>query len=177
MNNEDKQLLDQVVGHVSEDKVIKVKMLHEDAIIPTYATPGSAGFDLCCVENITINPGETVPIPTGLAFEIPEGYEIQIRPRSGHSLKTKLRVANSPGTIDADYRGEVKVIMENTDYVRAVVSQGHDLGADGGYPISIKKGTKIAQAVLCYVPKMKFEVVEALSDTKRGGGGFGSTGS
>lgn len=144
-------------------KQIKVNTLklHEDAMIPEYKTPGASGVDLRTVKTIVIEPKDTVIVGTGLAFEIPEGYEMQIRPRSGLSAKTKLRVANSPGTIDSDYRGEVGIILDNTSNV---------------LPITIEAGERIAQAVIQKVEQVIFEEVDQLSDTKRGKGGFGSTG-
>lgn len=139
---------------------VKVKKIHPDAVIPQYKTSGSAGFDLYAIEDVEIQPGETKQIRTGLIFEIPEGYEIQIRPRSGMSLKTPLRISNAPGTIDSDYRGEVMIIAENTSIV----------------PFSVEKGTRIAQGVLQKVPQAEFIEVERVSETERGEGGFGSTG-
>lgn len=141
---------------------VRVKKLREDAVIPEYKTEGAAGFDLVAAEDVTINAGETVTVPTGLAFEIPEGYELQIRPRSGLSLKTPLRIANSPGTIDSDYRGEVKIIITNTGQ------------CDDYY--NIYKGDRIAQGVIVPVMRAEFEEVDELSETSRGYGGFGSTG-
>jgi dUTP pyrophosphatase len=138
---------------------VKLKM-DEGASIPFYATPGASGFDISSMEDYIIFPGETVLVKTGLYFDIPEGYELQIRPRSGVSFKTGLRVANSPGTIDADYRGEVKVIMCN---------QGSNIE-------KISKGDRIAQGVFAEVPKATFILDEQLSETERGAGGFGSTG-
>lgn len=145
---------------------IKIKKVHKDAAIPNYATNGSSGFDLHCIEKVVILPGETVLVKTGLIFEVPEGYELQIRPRSGLSLNTPLRISNSPGTIDSDYRGEVCVIIENT-------SNMHD---KTGIVKVIEKGDRIAQGVICPVIRADFDVVESLSDTERGEGGFGSTG-
>lgn len=142
---------------------VKVKRLHPDAIIPKYAKPGDAGFDLVAVEEVIIAPGETFLVSTGLAFEIPEGYELQIRPRSGMSAKTKLRIANAPGTIDSGYRGEVKIIVNNIDEWNSFAEM-------------IAPGDRIAQGVLQRVPKARFEVVESLSESDRGEGGFGSTG-
>lgn len=139
---------------------VKVKKIHPNAVIPQYKTSGSAGFDLYTIEDVEIQPGETKQIRTGLIFEIPEGYEIQIRPRSGMSLKTPLRISNAPGTIDSDYRGEVMIIAENTSIV----------------PFSVEKGTRIAQGVLQKVPQAEFIEVEKVSETERGEGGFGSTG-
>lgn len=139
---------------------INVKKLHEDAVIPTYATAGSAGFDLYALEATVVDPGETTLIRTGLAFGIPEGYEVQIRPRSGLSLKTKLRVVNAPGTVDQDYIDEVKVIMENT----------RDIHTE-----RIEKHQRIAQGVLKPVPRATFTEVAEIDETERTGG-FGSTG-
>jgi len=146
---------------------IKIKKLHEDAIVPKYKTKGSAGFDLYALEDVSIDSQETQLIKTGLSFEIPEGFVLDIRPRSGMSLKTTFRIANSPGTIDSDYRGEVCVIGQNT------------FVADGAYhrgPLEINKGDRIAQGVLICINKAEFEIVEELSDTERGERGFGSTG-
>lgn len=139
---------------------IKVKKLHPDAVIPKYQTDGSAGFDLHAVEDVVIGTDGTELVRTGLAFEIPQGYEMQIRPRSGLSLKTKLRIANAPGTIDSDYRGEVGIVVDNTTVV----------------PHLIRKGDRIAQGVIQAVSRAAFQEVDKLTDTQRGDGGFGSTG-
>jgi len=138
---------------------IKVKKTDESATIPKYAHKGDSGFDLASIEAVTISPGETKLISTGLSFSVPEGYEMQVRPRSGLSAKTKLRISNSPGTVDSNYRGEVKVIAENT---------GHRI-------IFIEKGDRIAQGVICPVYEAVF-IEESLEDTERGSGGFGSSG-
>lgn len=183
------------------DKInVKVKRLSDDAVIPQYATEGSAGFDLIAIEDVIIEPGETKLVPTGLAFEIPQGYEIQIRPRSGVSLKTALRVVNSPATIDSDFRGEVKVIIENTsdnsdnfvDFTEGLINGNYlvavndnwdmkEVGADffcvrPCVPYLIRKGDRIAQGVLQRVPIANFIEVDELDETERGAGGFGSTG-
>lgn len=180
---------------------VKIRRLHPDAVIPQYATELAAGFDLVAVEDVIIAPGETALVPTGLAVEIPPGYEMQVRPRSGISLKTKLRVANSPGTVDADYRGEVGVIADNTrpdngriwaiykaltpglgDHVTDVVDlvDGSAEEIDGGSfspgTYIIRKGDRIAQGVIVPVIRANFEVADELSETERGDGGFGSTG-
>jgi dUTP pyrophosphatase len=146
---------------------IKVKKLnHFDSsfALPSYETKDAAGADLrACFEDkkdFQIGPGERVLIPTGLSFEIQPGFEVQIRPRSGLSLKTQLLVVNSPGTIDADYRGEVKIILGNL----------------GNEAFTIKHGDRIAQMVLAPIHQAEFFVVDELSDTARGDGGFGSTG-
>lgn len=137
---------------------MRIKKLHDDAMIPVYATSGSAGFDLHANEERWINPSETLAISTGLAFEIPEGYELQVRPRSGLSLKTDLRVIL--GTVDSDYCGEVKIIVQN-------------VGKEIDY---IRKYDRIAQAVLSPVVQTTFIVVDELDQTVRGNNGFGSTG-
>lgn len=155
--------------------IVKIKKLHEDAIIPEYQTEGAAGFDLHALETTDIYAGQTVLVRTGLAFEIPKGYELQIRPRSGMSLTTKLRVANSPGTVDADYRGEVCIIMENIEPTLVTVDGGVE-DVSFKYGTFVEKGERIAQAVLKRVERADFIVVEELSDTKRGSGGFGSSG-
>lgn len=130
-------------------------------MLPEYKTSGAAAFDFESMIDIIINPNETKIIPTGLAFEIPDGYELQVRPRSGLSAKTKLRVSNSPGTIDSDYRGEVCIILDN-------------ISSEESY--TINKGERIAQGVISKVEKITFEEVENLSETERGEAGFGSTG-
>lgn len=154
---------------------IKIKRLHPDAIIPQYATESASGFDLVAIEETAIAQGETKLIKTGLALEVPNGFELQIRPRSGLSLKTNLRVANSPGTVDADYRGEIGVIITN------IGSSCHDrfgngCGCQSDGRILIKKGDRIAQGVICPVVRGMFMGSESLNETKRGDGGFGSTG-
>jgi dUTP pyrophosphatase len=147
-----------------EYRTVKIKKLHPDAIVPQYSTPGAAGFDLVAIETVILNPGETKLVKTGLAVEIPAGYEMQVRPRSGTSLKTTLRVANAPGTIDSDYRGEVCVIVTNTEAYL------------DGAPSYVDKGDRIAQGVIAPVIQAQFEIAEELSSTDRGAGGFGSTG-
>ena len=139
---------------------LKVKLLNDFTKVPEYATKGSAAFDLSSSEDVVLYVGNTKLIPTGLAFEIPEGFELQIRPRSGMSYKTGFRIANSPGTIDSDYRGEVSIIAET----------------NGEAIVHIKKGDRIAQAVLAPVTQAEFEVINDLTETERGEGGFGSTG-
>ncbi|WP_456469726.1 dUTP diphosphatase [Caminibacter sp.] len=140
--------------------VLKIKKLNSKAVIPSYQTEEAAGFDLHSIENTVINPGERKLIGTGLAFEIERGYEVQIRPRSGLAFKHGITVLNSPGTIDSDYRGEIKVLLIN----------------HGSEPFEIKYGERIAQAVVAPVIQAEIVEVENLSDTERGSGGFGSTG-
>ncbi len=144
---------------------IKIKKLNTEAVVPKYATPGSSGFDLVAIEDVIIPSGETKLVKTGLAISVGEGYELQVRPRSGLSLKTFLRVSNSPGTVDSDFIGEVCVIMTNTQDV-----------SRSQLPITIKKGDRIAQGVVCPVIQVEFEEVDSLEATVRGTGGYGSTG-
>lgn len=163
---------------------IPIEKCHEDAKIPVYANLTDAGADLYAIEDIVINPGETVLVPTGLKVAIPRGYEIQVRPKSGRALKTKMRVANSPGTVDSGYRDEIKVIIDNIEPPFKDINYHFD---DEGKVIidsilhgssySISKGDKFAQLVLSEVPKMDFVEVESVSKyTGNRGGGFGSTG-
>jgi dUTP pyrophosphatase len=147
---------------VSLDQKVLVKKLHPDAIIPSYAKPGDAGFDLFAVEDLVVMPGQTAIIKTGLAVAIPEGFEMQIRMRSGASLKTPLIVANAPGTVDSGYRGEVGIIVRNTHST---------------LPYTVHKGGRIAQGVIAPVVTAEFTEVDELPDSERGAGGFGSTGS
>lgn len=128
--------------------------------VPRKATPGSAGFDIAAADEITIAPGQVGAVPTGFAIAIPEGFEAQVRPRSGLALKHGVTVLNAPGTIDADYRGEVKVILIN----------------HGTLPFRIAVGDRIAQLVIAPVTDAGFELVQELDATSRGTGGFGSTG-
>ena len=141
---------------------ILIKKLSKEVSLPKYETEGSSGLDLaaCIDKDIEIKPGKSEIIPTGLAIAIPENFEIQIRPRSGLAAKNQISVLNTPGTIDSDYRGELKVILINLSDKNFIV----------------EKGLRIAQMVLCPVVKAKLKEVESLEDTKRGSGGFGSTG-
>jgi dUTP pyrophosphatase len=141
---------------------VQVKKINQSAEIPKYMTTGSAGCDVkaCLPQPLEILPGKRAAVPTGLAFGIPEGYEVQVRPRSGLSIKQGLTVVNSPGTIDSDYRGEVMVLMIN-------------LGAE---PVRLQHGDRIAQLVIKKVEQIQWKSVDDLSQTDRGAGGFGSTG-
>ncbi len=141
---------------------ILIKRLAKEVLLPKYETDGSSGLDLAAYveENIEIKPGKSEIIPTGLAVEIPKNFEIQIRPRSGLAAKSQISVLNTPGTIDADYRGEIKVILINL----------------GNKSFIVEKGLRIAQMVLCPIVQAKLKEVESLEDTRRGTGGFGSTG-
>lgn len=140
---------------------VEIQKLNENAKIPLYAHSTDAGADVFSAEDITLAAGETKIIKTGLKVAIPIGYEIQVRPRSGLSAKTGIRVANAPGTIDSDYRGEVGIILHNT----------------AAAPYEIKIGDKIAQLVISPVPMIKWKEVATISDnTDRSTGGFGSSG-
>jgi dUTP pyrophosphatase len=128
--------------------------------LPSYATPGAAGLDVVAAEDATLAPGARHAVATGFAVAIPPGYEVQVRPRSGLALKHGITCLNTPGTIDSDYRGEVKVILAN-------------LGAD---PFEVRRGERIAQLVPAPVQRAAFREVDDLDATARGAGGFGSTG-
>jgi dUTP pyrophosphatase len=128
--------------------------------LPAYATSGAAGMDVVSAEEVTIAPGARHAVATGLAVAIPEGYEIQVRPRSGLALKHGITVPNTPGTIDSDYRGELKVILINL----------------GDEPFAIQRGDRVAQLVLAPVVQAAWDEVAELDETDRGAGGFGSTG-
>jgi len=129
-------------------------------MLPAYETPQSAGMDVRCTEHIVMNPGERVLAKTGLYVEIPAGFEIQVRPRSGFALKQGVTVLNTPGTIDADYRGEIGVILMN----------------HSSTVVEFAKGDRIAQLILARVERIEWQITESLSGTKRGQHGFGSTG-
>ncbi|WP_145333312.1 dUTP diphosphatase [Paenibacillus xylanexedens] len=148
---------------------VKIKKLHPEAKTPVYAKPGDSGFDLVALQDVIIPAGETRKVLTGLAFEIPDGYEMQIRPRSGLTLNSKLRV--QLGTIDSSYRGEVGIIVDH-------IFNGGDLQSIFGNDtdILIEKGMKIAQGVIAPVVRVSFEEVSELSESERGDGGFGHTG-
>ncbi len=141
---------------------VLIKRLSNNVELPKYETNGSSGMDLSANidKQVKIEPGKTSIIPTGISVAIPENFEIQIRPRSGLAAKNQISVLNTPGTIDADYRGELKVILINLSNKTFVV----------------EGGARIAQMVLCPIVKAKFKEVDNLDDTSRGTGGFGSTG-
>ena len=141
---------------------ILVKKFDKNIRLPSYKTFGSSGMDLVAyIKNkITINPGKTAMIPTGIAMAIPKNYEIQIRPRSGLAAKKSISVLNTPGTVDSDYRGEVKIILINLSKKSFVV----------------KSGDRVAQMILCPVAKGIFKEVKNLPNSVRNKGGFGSTG-
>lgn len=163
-----------------EEIDVFVEVIAEGVTLPSYANAWDSGMDVCAASDVLIRPGETVVIPTGLKFAIPEGFEIQVRPRSGISLRTPLRLSNSPGTIDAGYRDELGIIMTNT-------TDAND--ASGGAPITLgskgnKKGTyiigrgdRVAQLILARVPRIRLRQVRSVADIGSDrGGGFGSTG-
>lgn len=169
---------------------VNIKRLSPDAQTPTYAHATDAGFDLVAAADVIIEPGETACVPTGLAFEIPEGYEMQIRPRSGITLKTKLRV--QLGTVDAGYRGEVGVIVDN---IARNTSKRREVDVDINYPLlhvdgtssklcvfnnnaiyKIRKGDRIGQGIIKPIEQAVFTEVYDLSNSDRGDGGFGSSG-
>jgi dUTP pyrophosphatase len=141
---------------------ILIKRLSKEVCLPKYETSGSSGMDLAAFinNNINLEPKKSVIVPTGLAVSIPVGFEIQIRPRSGLAAKNNISVLNTPGTIDADYRGEIKVILINL----------------GDKIFVIEKGLRIAQMVVCPITQAQLQEVDELNDTIRGKGGFGSTG-
>lgn len=163
---------------------IPVELCHPDAKIPQYANTSDSGMDVYALDDYTIAPGETKLIPTGIKFALPPGYEIQVRPKSGRALKTKLRIANTPGTVDAGYRDEIKVIVENIEPPIKDIEYDFD---DNGTPIiksilhgaahTIGKGEKFCQLVLMEVPKAALYRVEQVGEIgENRGGGFGSTG-
>jgi dUTP pyrophosphatase len=128
--------------------------------LPSYATPGAAGMDVVAAEDLDLLPGRRHAVATGFKVAIPHGYEIQVRPRSGLAFKHGISVPNAPGTIDSDYRGELKILLIN----------------HGSEPFAIRRGERIAQLVPAAVTQATFDEVEELCETERGGGGFGSTG-
>jgi dUTP pyrophosphatase len=131
-----------------------------DFPLPAYATPLSAGVDLRATEGRVLRPGERALVPTGLRIALPEGYEAQVRPRSGLALKHGIVLPNSPGTIDADYRGEIQVILQNL----------------GDAPFTVEPGDRVAQMVVAPVARVRWAETETLDETERASGGFGSTG-
>lgn len=142
--------------------VVNIKRVDGTGVIPKYQTSGSAGFDLHASldETFTLEPGEVALIPTGIAVQLSEGYELQVRPRSGLAIKSGITVLNSPGTVDSDFIGEIKVILINT----------------GKYKFMINSGDRIAQGVVSKYERVEFKEVSELVATERGAGSFGSTG-
>lgn len=142
---------------------INIKVVaKEGAKLPLYKTSGAAGADICALleKPLVIESGKSAMVPTGLFFEIPQGYEVQIRPRSGLAAKNGVTVLNTPGTIDSDYRGEINVILINL----------------GDKPFTVNSGDRIAQMLVAPVIQADFSIVSSLEETERGAGGFGSTG-
>ena len=139
---------------------VRFKRLSPDAVLPAYAHPGDAGMDIRSVDDLEIAPGARALVHTGLVMMLPPGWEAQVRPRSGLALKHGVTVLNTPGTIDAGYRGEVGVILANL----------------GDAPFAVRKGDRIAQVVVAPVTTAAIEETDVVDDTDRGGGGFGSTG-
>jgi dUTP pyrophosphatase len=168
-------------GVAKKNILIPIEYCRDGAQMPTYAHLTDSGMDVYALEDITIAPGETKLVPTGLKVAIPAGYELQVRPKSGRCLKTKLRVANTPGTIDAGYRDEIGVIIDNIEpFIRSadIDENGRLYNVEFGSSYTIGKGEKFAQLVLAEVPKAIFYQVENVSDIANDGrnGGFGSTG-
>ncbi|GAA4096290.1 dUTP diphosphatase [Nocardioides kongjuensis] len=144
-----------------DDLVIAVQQLDPELPLPAYAHPGDAGADLVAGVDVDLAPGERALIPTGIAIALPEGYVALIHPRSGLAARHGLSIVNTPGTVDAGYRGEIKVLLINHDPVEA---------------ITLRRGDRIAQLVVQRVERARFEAVSALPDSVRGSGGYGSTG-
>jgi dUTP pyrophosphatase len=140
---------------------ISLRRLHPEAVVPSYAHPGDAGADLCTTVDVRLAPGERALLPTGLAMALPQGYVALVHPRSGLAARCGLSIVNTPGTIDAGYRGEVKVLLINLDPREDVV---------------LSKGDRIAQLVVQRVEQAQFVEVETLPGSSRGEGGYGSTG-
>lgn len=147
---------------------LKFKRLEngEGLPLPRYATAGAAAMDICAAEDADVWPGTTRMIKTGFAVAIPEGYEVQVRPRSGLAAKNNITVANTPGTIDSDYRGEICVLLHNLS----------NTGAAAPRAFEVNRGDRIAQLVLAPVTQANVIEVDELDETERGAGGFGSTG-
>ncbi|HEY0413483.1 MAG TPA: dUTP diphosphatase [Allosphingosinicella sp.] len=144
-----------------EIEIALLRLPHGEGLpLPSYASAGAAGLDVVAAETLTLTPGARQAVATGFAVAIPAGYEVQVRPRSGLALKHGITCLNTPGTIDSDYRGEVKVILANL----------------GGEPFEVVRGERIAQLVPAPVLRAAFRELPALDETGRGGGGFGSTG-
>ena len=143
-----------------QDSPVVPITLEEGAVLPSYQTQGSAGMDLCTNETFELRPMERRLVSTGLRIAVPEGYEAQVRPRSGLALKHGISMVNTPGTIDSDYRGEVRLIVINF----------------GENVVKFNRGDRVGQLVICPVVRAQLQVVDTLEETDRGSGGFGSTG-
>lgn len=183
-----KQLIGTLTNAVNETEGISkryisvpIELCNENAVIPQYAHVSDSGVDVYALEDVTVHPGETVLVPTGIKVALPPGYELQVRPKSGRALKTKLRVANTPGTVDSGYRDEIKVIIENVEPPIKDITideEGKVTSILYGSDFFIGKGEKFCQLVLSEVPKIAFYRVENITevDDIDRGGGFGSTG-
>lgn len=155
--------MEKEINSIAKLRTIKVELVHEDAVLPKYAYPSDSGFDLHATEEVIIGPFGRALIPTGLKVSFEEGYEIQVRPKSGLAIKQGLTVLNTPGTVDQGYTGEIQVIVFNTNNTT----------------VTIPKGMKVGQGVLCPVVQGKYvsiEQVGQVEDKDRGNNGFGSTG-
>lgn len=173
--------LSEAEGVAKKTILIPIEYYRENAKMPTYAHLTDSGMDVYALEDITIAPGETKLVPTGLKVAIPAGYELQVRPKSGRCLKTKLRVANTPGTIDAGYRDEIGVIIDNIEpFIKSAQmdENGRLYNVEFGSSYTIGAGEKFAQLILCEVPKAAFYEVESVGAIENDGraGGFGSSG-
>lgn len=174
-------VLAEAEGIAKKTILIPIEYCHTEAKTPTYAHLTDSGMDVYALEDITIAPGETKLIPIGIKVAIPAGYELQVRPKSGRCLKSKLRIANTPGTIDAGYRDEIGIIVDNIEpFIKEAKMDdtGRLYEVLFGSNYTIGKGEKFAQLVLCEVPKAAFYQVESVSAIENDGraGGFGSTG-
>jgi dUTP pyrophosphatase len=174
-------VLAEAEGVAKKNILIPIEYCHSEAKTPAYAHLTDSGMDVFALDDITIAPGETKLVPTGIKVAIPAGYELQVRPKSGRCLKTKLRVANTPGTIDAGYRDEIGVIIDNIEpFIKSadIDENGRLYNVEFGSSYTIGKGEKFAQLVLCEVPKAIFYQVESVGEVANDGrnGGFGSTG-
>ena len=173
--------LSEAEGVAKKTILIPIEYCNPNAKMPAYAHLTDSGMDVFALEDITIAPGETKLVPTGIKVAIPAGYELQVRPKSGRCLKTKLRVANTPGTIDAGYRDEIGVIIDNIEpFIKSadIDENGRLYNVEFGSSYTIGKGEKFAQLVLAEVPKAIFYQVESVGEVANDGrkGGFGSTG-
>jgi len=182
-----KQIISSLINSVSDAEgiakrniAVAIELCHPDAKIPQYAHITDSGVDVYALDDITIHPGETVLVPTGIKVALPAGYELQVRPKSGRALKTKLRIANTPGTIDQAYRDEIKVIIENVEapIKDITIEDGKVTSILYGGDFTIGKGEKFCQLVLAEVPKISFFRVDSVLeiDEENRNGGFGSTG-
>lgn len=168
-------------GISKRNVIVPIELCNPNAKIPQYAHITDSGVDVYALDDITVKPGETVLVPTGIKVALPAGYELQVRPKSGRALKTKLRVANTPGTIDQAYRDEIKVIIENIDSPIKDITVDEDGKVTSilyGSSFTIGKGEKFCQLVLSEVPKIAFCRVDSVLevDEENRGGGFGSSG-